>query len=107
MTRQRTYESDALAAIHETVSGLYESGLVDKKTMRKFDRECLTPIKKLSGNEIKELRDRERVSQKVLALYLNVPAGLVSQWERDIKTPSGASLKLLNLVREKGIQAIA
>ncbi len=74
--------------------------------MRRFDRECLTSIHCLSGQEIKQIRERERVSQRIFALYLNVPPGLVSQWERGIKQPSGASLKLLNLVREKGIQAI-
>jgi len=36
-----------------------------------------------------------------------VTTGLVSQWERGLKRPAGASLKLLTLVREKGLDAIA
>jgi putative transcriptional regulator len=31
----------------------------------------------------------------------------VSKWERGEKRPDGASLKLLNLVRTKGLKAIA
>jgi putative transcriptional regulator len=36
-----------------------------------------------------------------------VTKGLVSQWERGEKKPVGASLKLLTLVRQKGLDAIA
>ena len=50
---------------------------------------------------------RERVSQAVLARYLNVTTGLISQWERGEKRPAGASLKLLNLVDRRGLAAIA
>jgi putative transcriptional regulator len=32
---------------------------------------------------------------------------LISQWERGEKRPDGPSLKLLNLVRTKGLKAIA
>ena len=43
----------------------------------------------------------------MFARYLNVPAGLVSQWERGEMHPRGASLKLLTLVAHKGLQAVA
>ena len=46
-------------------------------------------------------------SQAVFARYLNVTAGLVSQWERGEKHPQGASLKLLSLVAKNGLQAVA
>jgi len=61
----------------------------------------------MEPNEIRALRERERVSQAVFALYLNVSTGLVSQWERGEKHPGGASLKLLSLVQEKGLASIA
>ena len=62
---------------------------------------------KLSAKEIAEVRKREGVSQAVFAKYLNVTVGLVSQWERGEKQPRSASLKLLSLVRKKGLDAIA
>jgi putative transcriptional regulator len=43
----------------------------------------------------------------VFARYLNVTAGLISQWERGEKHPAAASLKLLNLVDHHGLGAIA
>ncbi|MGD9506018.1 MAG: helix-turn-helix domain-containing protein [Syntrophobacteraceae bacterium] len=103
----KKYRSDAMEALHETTSGLHRIGLVDGKTMRDFDASCLTTVEKLSAEEIAEVRKREGVSQAVFARYLNVTISLVSQWERGEKQPSGASLKLLSLVRKKGLKAIA
>ncbi len=103
----KTYRSDALGATHETVSDLHDAGLMDKRTLREFDELCLTPVRPMQPGAIRALRKRERVSQAVFALYLNVSTGLISQWERGEKHPAGASLKLLTLVQEKGLQAIA
>ena len=103
----KTFKSDALAAIHETASDLSDAGLMDKRTLREFDKLCLTPVAGLSPDEIKEIRLNSRVSQSVFAHYLNVSPGVVSQWERGEKRPAGASLKLLVIVRNKGLEAIA
>lgn len=100
-------ESDILATVHETISGLHRIGLVDQATMREFDAMCLTPVEKLSPEEIRALREREQVSQAVFSRYLNVRKDAVSKWERGEKRPDGPSLKLLNLVKAKGLQAIA
>jgi len=103
----KTYKSETLASIHELVSDLYDAGLVDKKTMREFDESCLTPIAEMTPEAIQRLRQREHASQAVFARYLNVPVSLVSQWERGEKHPNGPSLKLLSLVKKKGLQAVA
>ncbi len=106
MSKTNSYKSKILGAIHETASDLHDAGAMDKRTLRKFDVMCLTPIKQLSPEEIREIRLRERVSQAVFALHLNVTKGLVSKWERGDKRPTGPSLKLLRLVQEKGLEAI-
>lgn len=103
----KKYRSDAMAAIHETVGALRDVGAIDKKTMRRFEQACLTPIRPLKPKQIKAIRERERVSQAVFANYLNVTTSLVSQWERGEKRPSGPSLKLLSLVEKKGIEVVA
>ena len=103
----KVYKSKIAAAVHETMSDFYEGGLVDKKTMRHFDVQCLTKIVDLSPEEIKEIRDRENLSQTVFAHYLNVSPGTVRQWESGEKRPAGASLKLLLIVKNKGLEAIA
>ena len=96
-----------LEALHKTAAALHGVGALDKATMRDLDAFCLTEVETLTGEEIQALRRRERVSQAVLARHLNVRTKLVSDWERGIKRPSGPSLKLLALVRAKGLDAIA
>ena len=96
-----------LAAIHETVSDMFESGVISKKTMHHFDESCLTPVHAFSAEEIKSLREREEVSQTVFAHYLNVTTTSVSQWELGRKKPAGTSLKLLSLIKRGGLAAIA
>jgi putative transcriptional regulator len=103
----KNYRSGALGAIHETASDLHDAGTMDKRTLRKFDRLCLTPVNAMKPEEIRALRHREHVSQAVFAMHLNVSTGLISQWERGEKHPAGASLKLLTLVKKKGLEAIS
>lgn len=104
---RKTYRSKALASVHEMMAGLAESGLVDKKTMKRFDARCLTPVVPLTPAQIRRIRTEENASQAVFARYLNVTVGLVSQWERGTKHPRGPSLKLLTLVAKNGLQAVA
>lgn len=65
MTRQ--YRSPVMASIHETAEGLHAAGAMDKQTMRKFDEARLTPVRPLSAEEIRALREREGASQAVFA----------------------------------------
>lgn len=94
-------------AIHGTGQELTEAKAIPKLTMRSFDQMRLFPIEEMTPTEIRELRLREHVSQAVFARYLNVTAGLVSQWECGAKRPGGASLKLLNLVAKNGLSAVS
>ncbi len=103
----KQYRSDAFAAIHETMEALHEVGAIDKRTMRDFDETCIAPVKTLSPEEIRALRERENLSQPVFARYLNVSKNLVSDWERGVKRPGGPALRLLTLIEKNGIQAVA
>ena len=51
MTKQ--YRSEALAAAHEAALGLAEAGLMSKRTMRKFDEMCLTPVREMAPEDIR------------------------------------------------------
>lgn len=103
----KSYRSDAFAAIHETMEALHEVGAVSKQTMRNFDDACLLPVHEFAPEEIKELRQREQISQSVFARYLNVSKNLVSDWERGVKKPGGPALRLLSIIQAKGLMAIS
>lgn len=103
----KVYKSKILAAVHEAMQDAFDVGILDKKTMREFDASCLTEVPKMTARDVVALRKREDVSQAVLARHLNVAVKLVGEWERGEKKPSGPSLKLLALVKAKGLDAIA
>lgn len=104
---QNKYQSEIAAAVHEDMRDMFKLGVVDKQTMRTFDELCLVPVQPMTAEEIRTLREREGLSQPVLAWYLNVSKNLISDWERGVRKPGGAALKLLNLVKSKGVQAIS
>jgi putative transcriptional regulator len=103
---RRRYRSEAMAALHEAASDLHTAGGLDKLTMRQFDLLCLTTVEDLSARDIQALREKAGVSQGVFARVLNVKPGLISQWERGERRPSGPSLKLLSLIKAKGFEAV-
>jgi len=95
-----------LEVMHETAKGLHKAGAMDIKTMREIESLCLPPVKKYSANQIKHLRLKNKASQSVFAAYLNTSPSTVQKWEAGQKKPNGPSLKLLNLVAQKGLEAL-
>jgi putative transcriptional regulator len=99
--------------ILETANDMRKSGLLtqaahDKITMRHLGAADVAraATASISGAQIRAIRARANLSQAVFARYLNLTPGYVSQLERGNKTPTGAALVLLNVIRRKGIEAI-
>ncbi len=99
----RTHKSDILAAVHETATGLHQAGALSQTTLREFDALCLPPIAPLQPEQIKQIREASHTSQAVFAAFLNTSVSTVQKWETGNKHPTGAALKLLYLVRDKGL----
>ena len=99
-------KSTILEAVHETAGDLHRLGFIDKRKMRKFDLLCLDPIAPYDSEQIRALRERLQLSQSVLAAVLNTSLSTVRKWEVADKHPSGPSLKLLNLLDRKGLEAV-
>ncbi|MFI3271563.1 MAG: DNA-binding transcriptional regulator [Pseudomonadota bacterium] len=102
-----SYKNDLCASIHETAADLFEHGIIDKITMKEFDSSCLVPTETILPEEIRAIREREQLSQPVFARYLNVSKNLVSDWERGVKKPGGPALRLLALVKYKGLEVLS
>lgn len=99
-------QDNLLAVLHSTAQGLHDAGVLDTTTMRQFDAHCLPEVQDYSAAQIKRLRLRIKASQAVFAAYLNTSPSTVQKWEQGQKHPSGASLKLLNLVDRKGLSIL-
>ena len=50
----KRYESEVLASVHEAALGLVEAGVMSKRTMKEFDRMCLTPVEDLEPEKIRK-----------------------------------------------------
>jgi len=103
-------DKSILDTIHDSAKALHKAGVVSDVTLREFDALCLPPVKVYTPAQIKRIRQRTRSSQAVFAAYLNTSLSTVQKWERDHehggKKPNGPSLKLLNLVDKKGLEAL-
>ena len=103
----RKTKSSILQAVHETAVDLHEAGAIDQLTMREYARLCLQPVEPMEPEQIKDIRERSRVSQAVFARMLNTSVSTVQKWEIGAKNPSGPALKLLNLVQKRGLDALS
>jgi len=99
-------KSPILEAVHETARDLHRLGFIDKRKMRKFDALCLEPLPTYDSARIRALRTQFNLSQAVLAGVLNTSVSTVRKWEQGDKRPSGPSLKLLDLMQRKGLEAV-
>ena len=96
--------SKILENTHEDMRSLHKAGLLSTEDMRRFDAMCLPEVKQLSPSQIRNIRVSNESSQAVFALILNTSVSTIRQWEQGSKKPSGLAMKMLNLVKDRGIQ---
>src|ERR1700676_2319001 len=107
MAVKNKFKSEAFEAIHASATALHKVGAIDKATMRRFDEASLAVPAQIKPAQIKQLRERNHVSQPVFARYLNTSESTVEKWETGAKKPSGMALKLLTVVQKHGLQILA
>ena len=105
-TRQRI--RGEIVEISQTLHkiGAISDAELEKTTMAMLGRDALPKAAALSPAEIARVREGAGVSQAVMAGYLNVAVSTISQWERGERRPTGTALKLLHVVRTKGIEVL-
>ena len=111
MIKKKIQHSRLTKALLETADDMRRAGMMDAATPRKitprhFGDEAEVMVEPMTGDEIREVRERAHLSQAVFARYLNLTVGYISQLARGMKRPSGPALVLLNVIRRKGIEAI-
>jgi len=106
LTTKTRSRSTLLEAVHDTARDLHEGGFISKRRMHEYEALCLEPVPAYSSAQIRKLRASLNISQPVLAGVLNTSVSTIRQWEQGEKKPSGPSLKLLNLIDRKGIEAV-
>lgn len=89
----------------ETAQGFHRAGVIDMRRMQEYEALC-APVPQFTGEDVKELRERIKVSQPVLAQLINTSASTVRAWETGQKNPGGPSCKLLDILNRKGIEVL-
>ncbi|KTC94700.1 helix-turn-helix domain-containing protein [Legionella erythra] len=95
--------SNVQDTINDLAQGLYRADVIDKKTLRNLTDEDLPVLHEFTGEEIQQLRKKQKLSQSVFAKYLNVSPAMVRGLEQGKRHAHGAILKLLNIVERHGI----
>ena len=95
-----------IESLRGDLTALHDAGVIGKVTMREFDALCPPPVREFSAADIRRLREKLRFSQPVFALHLHTTASTVRKWEQGETRPTGPALKLLNVIADKGLQAI-
>ena len=66
-----------------------------------FRPTVLAPVPRFSPAEIVQLREGRELSRPLFARILNVPVVTVRKWESGNRRPSGAALRLLQVMRAR------
>lgn len=98
--------SNIIESLRGDLAALQEAGAIGKVTMRQFDAVCPPPVRDFAAEDIKRLREKLKFSQPVFAHHLHTSASTVRKWEQGETRPAGPALKLLNIIADKGLQAI-
>ena len=99
-------KSRILSEVLETAEGLHATGLISKRRMYEFEVLSNLGVSPMEPNQIKALRQSTGLSQAVFAAVLNTSVSSVQKWEIGAKTPGGPSLKLLDLIARRGLEAV-
>jgi putative transcriptional regulator len=95
-----------IESLRGELAELQTVGAISKTTMREFDTIFPLPVRDFTAADIRKLRESLNISQPVFALHLHTTASTVRKWEQGHTRPSGPALKLLNVIADKGLQAI-
>lgn len=102
--RLRSEIVEITRALHKV--GAVSDEELEETRLRMLGRDAFPRLKAFSGSQIAAVRERAGVSQAVMAGYLNVAVSTVSQWERGERRPTSTALKLLHVVKNKGLDAL-
>lgn len=87
-------------AIGHTVQDLIKNGIKTSFTDKELKKlGIMIPEVEINAKDIKEIREKIKMSQSVFAKILNVNSSSVKQWEQGKRNPSGSTKVLLELLK--------
>ena len=90
----------------QTARDLHNAGLMRPEELHDIASLCLPDLKPFTPNQIKRLRIRCHASPSTFARILNISVKTVRNWENGETQPTGAALRLLHLLADKGVNIV-
>lgn len=87
---EATLYDDLVQGLTEAIAFEKGEGTARTKTY------TIRPLKKYSSSEIREIRQKAGMTQKVMALYMGVSQKTIEAWECGRTHPTGPASRLLN-----------
>ena len=82
----------------EIKQGLKEAIADAKDHNLKRNHIYIEPVKKYTSKEVKKIRTRTGLTQKLFASFLGVSSKTIEAWEEGVNTPSGAASRMLTII---------
>lgn len=89
---------DLKQGLEEAIS--YEKGN-GKASVKTY---MIVPLKEYSNSEIRDIRIKAGMTQKVFAAYMGVSQKTVEAWERGTSHPTGPAFRLLDVLLKNNLE---
>lgn len=90
-----------MSKVYDSImTGLMEAVEDAQCKNKKLRRRVVTivPVKEYTADEVKAIRDKTGLSQKLFASYMGVSNKTVEAWEAGTNHPSGAASRILSMM---------
>ncbi len=98
--------SKIMEFLRRDLAQLYDATAICKVKMRKADAICLPSVWGYAVVDITHLHKKLKFSQPVFVLHLHTTTSTVYKWKQNDTHQAYPALKLLNIIANKGLQAI-
>ena len=102
----RKRKSETVKQLLRTSRELHACGLFDDAAIRRIEHAGMLPPEALTPKQIRSIREQTSYCVYTLAGLLNTSAKRLRRWELGQGKPHGAELRLLRMMRERGVDAV-
>lgn len=100
--------SRIIEEMYELQRGFYRAGAIDEKRMQEHEARYRAHREaEITGDKIRELRQRLDMTQDALAAAIQTSVKTVQAWEAGKRKPNGTASLLLDLLDRKGVEVLS
>ncbi len=102
----RKRKNETVKEILKMSRALHECGAFDDDAIRRIEHAGMLPPEPMTPKDFRLIREQSSYSVYTLARMLNTTAKRLRRWELGQGKPHGAELRLLRMMRERGVDAV-